>query len=235
MCQQRPIAPSAVLQLIGSLHGSFLVVRMLLGISTGRRVNFFQLGDGKRRLFRVFSFICLIKINQLRFSLVQLGDDQAHLQAPVAQMHVADHRMAHITAHPLDALADDGRTQMSHMQRFCHVGAAVVDHDGLGMCHRFQAELLAGAHFIQIIADKSLLHFQVQETRCHRLHLGKHVLLFQNSSHILRDHNGRLVVLLGSRQGTVALIFAKIRPVGYRHLSVLLVISGLHKRRRHLL
>ena len=234
MCQQGAIPPSAVLQLIGCLHGSFLVVRVLLGVSAGCRVDLFQLGDGKRRLFRVFPFICLIEINQLRLSLVQLGDDQAHLQPPVAQMHIADHRMAHITPYPLDTLADDGRTQMSHMQRLCHIGTAIVDHDGLGMCRRLQTKLLAGAHFIQIIADKSLLHFQVQESRCHCIHLRKHVLCLQDGSHVPGDHDGRFVVLLGSRQCAVALIFTQIGAVGHRHLSIFFFVSGLHKRRRHL-
>ena len=108
MLQDGLIASVAVLQKVGCLHGCFFVFRMFFGISTGCRIDFLQLTNGKGSFLRVLAGVALIEVNQLRFSLFQLHDDESHLQAPVAQMHVSDDLMAQETAHSLDALTDDG-------------------------------------------------------------------------------------------------------------------------------
>ena len=135
-----------VLKLIGCLHGSFFVGFIFFGFSARSRVDFFQLADRKWRLFRIFSGITLIKINQIRFSLTQLCDDQSHLQPPVSKMYIPDHLMAHKTSETFDALTDDRRTQMSDMQRFCHVWSAVVQDDLLWMLCFFYGKIFICLH-----------------------------------------------------------------------------------------
>ena len=102
------MASVAVLQKVGCLHGRLFVFRMLFGVSAGCGINLLQLADREGSYLRVLAGVALIEVNQLRFSLFQLHDDESHLQAPVAQMHVSDDLMAQETAHSLDALTDDG-------------------------------------------------------------------------------------------------------------------------------
>ena len=49
---------------------------------------------------------------------------------------------------PLDALADDGRTQMAHVQGLCHVGAAVVDDDGFWIFCFFHRQVFVPGHLV---------------------------------------------------------------------------------------
>ena len=60
--------------------------------------------------------------------LVQHGDDQqAHLEAPVAEVGVAQHLVAAEAVEPLDRLADDRGAQVADVHLLGDVGAAVVD------------------------------------------------------------------------------------------------------------
>ena len=153
--------------------------------------------------------------------MLYLGDDQAHLQAPVPQMHIPDHIMPGKAQDPLDALADDGRAQMSHMKRFCHIGSAVVDDDLFARRDGVSSQAFIQAHAPHIIRHKLTGKLQVEESRFHSLDRLEHAAtvfrfpcLFQDRRHMLRDHDGCLVIQLRAGHGAVALVLAKIRPVG---------------------
>ncbi len=60
------------------------------------------------------------------------ADQQAHLEAPVAEVGVAHHLVAAEAVQALDRLADDRGAQVAHVHRLGDVGAAVVDHHPAG-------------------------------------------------------------------------------------------------------
>lgn len=82
-------------------------------------------------------------------ALLQLGDDQSHLQTPVSQMHITDHVMSHKFADPLDTLSNDSRAQMSDMQWLGNIGPAVIYNNGLRMC-RFVTAKSSSSAFISL-------------------------------------------------------------------------------------
>ena len=113
-----------------SCFQSFVSVRFILfGLAACTWINFFQLTDRKWCFLRIFSCIRIIKINQLRFSVFQFCNDQSHLKTPVSQMNITDYFMTYETANSLNTLANDCRTKMSYMKRFCNIWSAVVDDD----------------------------------------------------------------------------------------------------------
>ena len=67
---------------------------------------------------------------------------------------------------------------MSHMQRFCHVGAAVVDNDLLGMFGLLQTEFFICLHALLIGEQKCLTDLQVQESGGYCHHFGKYLAVF---------------------------------------------------------
>ena len=90
MLPDSPVAGAALLKLEGSdvgFPGEFFV---LLFPGGGGGVDFLQLRQGKGRLRGVGAGKGFVKIRKLRLPAVKLGDDQAHLQAPVAQVDIPD-------------------------------------------------------------------------------------------------------------------------------------------------
>ena len=105
---------------------------------------------------------------------------------------------------------------MADVQGLCHVGSAVVHHDGLAFADFLHAEVGGSAHGFQIICQKRAGGLQVDEAGHHGL--AQIIVAFvQLSNHFLGDFDGSAFVLLGSGQGAVALIFAQVGPVGNRH------------------
>ena len=82
----RTISSSALLQLSRCLECTFLIVLVLFRFAACARINLLELADRKRCFLRVLSRKGLIKINKLRMALLQLGDDQSHLQTPVSKI-----------------------------------------------------------------------------------------------------------------------------------------------------
>ena len=54
--------------------------------------------------------------------------------------------MAHKPAHPLDALTNDGRTQVAYMQRLGYIGSSVVDDDFLRLFDFFYGQIRICLH-----------------------------------------------------------------------------------------
>ena len=163
---------------------------------------------------------------------MQLRDDQTHLQAPVPQMHVADGVVAEEGIQPLHGFADDGGAQVADVQGLCHVGAAVVHHNGLPRAGFCNAKVGGGAHGFQIGFQERPGEFQVDEARHDGLHQ-RIVGGVQLLRHRLRDLDGGTVVLLGGGQSAVALVFAQVGAVGDRHPAVGGIIAGVGKGTLH--
>ena len=214
-----PVAPVSVLELVGSVVGAAGKGLVYLALGAGRGVNLLQLRDGKGRLRRIRTGESWIKIRKLRLPLPQLFNNQAHLQAPVAQVDVADDAVSEVTGDALDALADDGGAEMAHVQRLCHVGPAVVHHNGLGLRLRLQAEAGSLGHLRHIVPKISGVQRQIQKAGFHSLNPCKHGLALQLRRHGLGQLQRRAVGLLGRRHGAVALVFTQIRAVGHGHFA----------------
>ena len=78
--------------------------------------------------------------------VLQLGNDKSHLQSPVAEVYVADRRIAVITDNSLDRLPDHCRTEMTYVEGFCNIRPAVVNDDLAGLFRLLHAELLFLLH-----------------------------------------------------------------------------------------
>ena len=88
-------------------------------------------------------------------------------------MDVADHLVPCETSQALHALTDDGRTEMSHMQRLRHVGSAVINDDGFRIRGLLTAQTLVVGHALQVFLHIGWRQLQVQKARIYRIDLGK--------------------------------------------------------------
>ena len=163
--------------------------------------------------------------------MFQFRDDQPHLKPPVSQMYVPDHLMPHISADTLDTLSDNCRAQMSDMKRLRHIRTAVINNDSFGLRRLIYREFRILFHFSQIGCQKLCFHIKINESGLYHLRFRKDRAVLQIFYYILRDHKGGFFVGFGSRHSAVALKFAEIRAVGYCHLSIFRIVSGLFKGR----
>ena len=213
------VAPQGIVAGTALLHGKRDLVSaggeglVLLRAGAGRGVDLLQLGDRERRFLGIRAGEALVKIGQVRLAALQLGDDQADLQAPVAQMNVADDVVTEVAVDALDALADDGGAQVADVQGLCHVRPAIVEHDAAGLALTGHAEALALAHLLQMGGQICRLHTQVDEAGLYGLGRGKDAAVLQAVDNVLRNDERGFVVLLCGGHGTVALKFAQIGAV----------------------
>ena len=63
---------------------------VLLGFAGRVRIDFFQITERKRRIGGIFPGVIGVKIAKIRLAFFQRGNNQSHLQSPVAEMNVAD-------------------------------------------------------------------------------------------------------------------------------------------------
>ena len=147
-------------------------------------------------------------------------------------MHVADGVVAEEGIQPLHGFADDGGAQMTDVQGLRHVGAAVVHHNGLPRAGFRNAKIGGDAHGFQIGFQKRPGELQVNEARHDGLHqrIVGGVQLFR---YRFRNLDGGAVVLFGSGQSAVALVFAQVGAVGDRHPAVGGVIARVGKGALH--
>ena len=212
--------------------------RILLGLRTGRRIDLLQLPDGEGCLLRIFPLVVLLEIRKLRLPLLQFLNDQSHLQAPVAQVDVPDHLVPEEPEQPLHALPDDRRPQMPHVKGLGHVGAAVIDDDGLRFFGRADPEPFPAPHPLQVIRQECPGKLHIDKAGIHCSDLLKHLVPRKLPHHVVRDPDGRLLIELRPGHGTVALVFAEVRPVGDGHLPKAPLVpavrkSSLHNFRNH--
>ena len=170
-----PQPPVAFLQAVGRFHGPGVIVRILFGFFAGIGIDLLQLGDSKGSFLRIVSAVIGIKIRKIRLTVLELGNDKAHLQAPVAQMDIADDLFPVIAADPFDGFTDNCGTQVSYMQGLGHVGAAVIQDDpGRGLLGG-HAETFRVFHLHQINGQESFRDLQIDETGTYDLYRGEHL------------------------------------------------------------
>ncbi len=86
---------------------------------------------------------------------------------PVAKVDVTDGVVAEVLVQPLQALADDGGAQVADVQGLCHIGPAVVHHDGLALAAALQTEGLAVVQPLQALADDGGAQVADVQGLCH--------------------------------------------------------------------
>ena len=207
---------------------------VLLGALARGRVNLLELGNRKRRFFRIVTCMSLVKVREFRLPAAQLLDDKSHLEAPVAEVHIAYHLVSEKCAHALQGLADDGRAQVSHVERLCDICAAVVD-DNLPVliAHGAALRLLPEGAYRR--RERIRAHAEVDEARRHGTDFREKALFLQFRGDCLGDLERPLARLLCDRHGAVALVLAEIRAVRELHRSLRLRITGCRKGARHTL
>ncbi|MNS48254.1 hypothetical protein D3C72_808170 [compost metagenome] len=125
---QGAVAGTAVLQLSGGLAGAVAEGGVFLGLGGGLGIEAFQVLQRDRTLGREGA-VALGHEGVGQVLVAAGGDQQAHLEAPVAEVGVAPDGVAAEAEQPLQALADDGRAQVADVHRLGHIGAGVVDDD----------------------------------------------------------------------------------------------------------
>ena len=233
------IAGIAVLQAVGRFMRPRRKGLIRLGASARRRVDLLEIADGKGCFGRIGAFVLRIKVRQVRLPVLQFLDDESHLQAPVAEMHVADRMEAEEAADALQRLADDRGAQMPHVKGLRHVGAAVVEDDGLPFADRFRTEADVSFPRVQVSCHGFRRERQVDEAGPHRFRCRKERILLQDPCDLFRDLERIAVKLLSRRHRAVALIFAQIGAVRQIDLAESGIhpaaFKGLRRRCRHLL
>ena len=108
---------------------------------------------------------------------------------------------------------------MPYMERLCHIGAAIIQHNFLCLFWHLQPEFLILNHAVQIFLQKNRADFQIQKSRRHCIHFFEYPAAFQRFRHLLCDHNGRFLIALRPGHRPIALVFAQIRTIGCGHLA----------------
>ena len=151
---------------------------------------------------------------------LHLRDNEAHLQAPVAEVNVADDVVAEEAVDALDGLSDDGASQVSDVQGLGDVRPAVVNDDGSGTLVRLHAKVLGQIHFRNVLRKKFARQPEIQKAGVHSLDAFKHRSARQLLFNRARDLDGRFVIDLGRGQRAVALVLAEVGAVRERDLAV---------------
>ena len=123
---QGAIAGAAALQFGGRLAGAVAEGGVFLGLARRQRIEAIQISQRHRRLRREGTFAVGHEGVGQTF-VAAGGDQQAHLEAPVAEVGVAGDVVAAQAEQPFQALADDGAAQVADVHGLGHVRAAVVD------------------------------------------------------------------------------------------------------------
>ena len=146
-------------------------------------------------------------------------------------MYITNYFMSHKTSDTFDTLADDRGTKMSYMKWFCNIRSAVVDDDRLWLLCCIYRVFRICCHLTKIFSKKFFLYAQIDKSGFYNLCYRKNIAVFQKSNHIICNHKRSFLIRFGTSHCSIALIFAKIRSVGNRHLTVFRIISGFFKSR----
>lgn len=109
-------------------------------------------------------------------------------------MDVADHVLAQESGQAAHAVAQDGGTQVAHMQRLGHVRAAEIHHDRL-FFKRGQKQARIRRHIADKLRKKRVLQGQVNKSRRDGGDGGKAAVALQTTNHVTCDHKRRFTVL----------------------------------------
>ena len=212
MLPQSAIAGAAILQRHRGAAGQVQPGRVGFAIGRSGGVNFFQIFHRHRRNIRVRTFEGGVEIDRRQAAQFHFGNQLAHLQAPIAQMHVADDAPAIGAIQPLQAVADDGGAQMMHRHGLGDIGTAEIDHQLLAVIGR-------GAGLRQQRRQRRVAKVEIDETGTGDLDPGEARIFLQPRHDLFRDGAGVCFRSFRRRQRAIALELAQIRAVGLGDLA----------------
>ena len=195
-----------------------------IGFAGGRgdRIDLLQVLERHRALARIGPALRRIEIGQIRLAVRDLGDDLAHGQAPVAEMHVAERAVADEQEQPPQRIADDRRPEMADMHRLGDVGSAIVEDHGLRRL-RLDAEPLVFRQAIEVRGEEFIGQREVHEPRPGERHVPQFagVLRQQSPANSFRDLPGIAFERLRHGERAIGLELPEIGPIGRRDAGVL--------------
>ena len=219
MLPQCAIAGASRLQIRRRLACFFQPRRIGFAGRRRRRIDLFEIFHRHRRLLRVRTFEIRIEIDRRDAAMADLGDELAHLQAPVAQMHVAHDMPAIGAEQPLQRIADHRRAQMPDMHRLCDVRSAEIDDRGLALPRFGRTQPLILRHCAGTFRQRGIGHIEIDEARPRDLDFGKDRIGLQTQCNLFR--NRPRIHLRGARSlhRAVALELRHVRTIGFLDLA----------------
>ena len=181
----------------------------------GAGVHFVQFFNGNGRNGFLFGVKIGGKAGPIRVALLQFGDDESHLQAPVSQVNISDGVRSCGFGDPLDRFSDDRRAKMSDVQGLGHIGSSVVHQHGLSFQRLGDSFVFIPMGLIDEFRKPPAVQGQIDETgHGHfRLFKGRHPLQFFH--HGGGNFEGGHFIELGTLHGAVALKLTDVRAVRF--------------------
>ena len=161
-----------------------------------------------------------VEIDRRDAAQFHFGDQLAHLQAPIAQMHVADHMPAIGAVKPLQAIADDGGAQMPHMHGLGDIGPAEIDDRGAALAGIGRAQpLVAAPARPRCAASTSSVTSRLMKPGPAISTLANCGSAFSRAAIFSAMARGLAFRKFCRRQGAIALELRQVGPVRGQHLA----------------
>jgi len=146
--------------------------------------------------------------------MIYFRDELAHLQAPIAQMHVADDMPAIGAKQLLQRIPDDGRAQMSHMHGLGDIRTAEIDHESLARAGLRRSQIGIARHGVKPLGQHGIGDVEIDESGPRDFDLRKQRIGLQSRRNLLGDGARIGFRELRCRQRAVTLELCEIGPVG---------------------
>ncbi len=219
MLPQRAITRSTRLQ-FGCCLARFIKPRFVRFAGRGRgRIDGLQIVHRHRRGFGIGAGERRVEVDGRDAAMLDFGDQLAHLQAPVAKVHVARHRPAVCAVEPLQAVADDSRPQMADMHRLGDVRPAEIDDKRLALARLWSAETRVPGKGHAACGQRSVGDVQIDEAGTRDLDLGEQRIRLQARRNLVRNRTRIGLGLFGGGERTVALELCEVGTIRPRHLA----------------
>ena len=134
----------------------------------GRRsfgIKLLQVIHADGRFLRIRRAIRGIEIGQIGIADRKLGNELAHLQSPIAEMHVADDFPAIGAKQPLQAIADDRGAQMPDMHRLRDIWSTEIEHRGFSAAALRQRGFRRCRQPLQSFLQNAILQAEIDKAR----------------------------------------------------------------------
>ena len=215
---QRTIAGPARLQLGRSMARCFQPLRIGFAGRGSGWIHLLQIVHRDGRFFRIRTAIGGIEIRKVGPPHCELGDELSHLQAPIAEVHVARDGPAVGAEQPLQRVADDRGAQMSDMHRLGDVRPAEIDDDALALPARRERTRGLRVERLQPPFECGGRELDVDEARARDHRFADQRRFAQARGDLLGDRARVELRDLRRRERAVALEFGEVRAVGDLHL-----------------
>src|SRR5258706_6961238 len=155
-----------------------------------------------------------IEIDGRYGAAADLGDQLAHLQTPVAQVHVARDFPTIGAVQALEAIADNGRAQMAHMHCLGDVGPAEIYDEHLARAGARRTEAPVLRELRNTLVQRGIGYVDIDESRSRDFDFREYWVRSESSNDAFGERPRIGLRLLRSGERTVALKLGEIGSVG---------------------